>query len=289
MNELLLKAIKNFGDKPESQKLTGKGFAKEGYETAIRRATRDVTPRTLSRRAEANGSLVESLLYGEHSFLGEIERYFTDSQRNEKEYDKWHTDMCNLVLRVIRQFYTQKNGTDVCYGKAQKIVNMTMKGCYCLYGAMDKEPYFKHCHMALDSFTLSWYKRHGYKCGSEWSNLSYEEYIDIKNNIRKITPDIDEFEDLFPLQVEFLIWPLEIMVTTVKEITKCLGGLISDDYAASYFEKHNLGFDLKMANVILGKETPEKLDADFANWLESIPQNQSNKKFAAEEILRRYN
>ena len=142
--------------------------------------------------------------------------------------------------------------------------------------------------MALDSFTLTWYKQHGYKCGSEWSNLSYDEYSEIKTNIRKIAPDIDVFEALTPLQIEFLIWPLEIMVATVKEINKCLGGLISADYAESYFEKHKLGFDLKMANIILGKEAPDKLDADFINWLNRIPENQSNKKIAAEEILSRY-
>lgn len=288
MNALLLNEIETFGDKPESQKLTDKGFTPGGFEIAIRRATRDVAPRTLSRRSVAKGNLVDDLLYGEHSFLGEIEKYFSNDPCNEEKYDKWHTDMCRLVLGVIQRFYTQKNGTDVCYGKAQKIVNMTLKGCYCLNGARDKEEYFKHCHMALDSFTLTWYKRHGYKCESEWSNLSYDEYSEIKTNIRKIAPDIDVFEALTPLQIEFLIWPLEIMVATVKEINKCLGGLISADYAESYFEKHKLGFDFKMANIIIGKEVPDKLDADFINWLNQIPENQSNKKIAAEEILSRY-
>ena len=288
MNVFLLNEIKAFGDKPESKKLTDKGFTPEGFEIAIRRATRDFTPRTLSKRSAAKGSLVDALLCGEQSFLSEIEKYFSNDPCNEDEYDKWHTDMCRLVLEVIQRFYTQKNGADVRYGKAQKIVNMTMKGCYCLDGARDRESYFKHCHMALDSFTLTWYNRHGYKCGVEWSNLSYEEYIEIKGNIRNISPDVDVFEGLTPLQVEFLIWPLEIMVTTVKEINKCLGGLIGEDYAVSYFEKHKLGFDLKMANIIIGKEVPDKLDADFINWLNQIPENQSNKKIAAEEILSRY-
>lgn len=288
MNVLLLNEIKAFGDKPESQKLTDKGFTPEGYEIAIRRATRDVTTRTLSRRNAVTGSLVDSLLCGEHSFLSEIEKYFSNDPYNEEEFDKWHADMCKLVLEVIQRFYTQKNGTDVCYGKAQKIVNMTLKCCYCLKDARDKEEHFKHCHMALDRFTLNWYKRHGYKCRNEWSNLSYEEYSEIETNIRKITPDINEFEGLTPFQVEFLIWPLEIMVTTVKEVNKCLGGLIDADYAESYFKKHELGFELKMANIILGKEVPNKSDVEFINRLNQIPENQRNKKIAAEEILSRY-
>lgn len=55
VNVLLLNEIEAFGAKSESQKLTDKGFTPEGYEIAIRRATRDVTPRTLSRRNVATG------------------------------------------------------------------------------------------------------------------------------------------------------------------------------------------------------------------------------------------
>jgi hypothetical protein len=135
---------------------------------------------------------------------------------------------------------------------------------------------------------LSWYKRHGYKCQGEWSNLTIDEYETIQNNIRTIQPDINSFVGLTPLQVEFLIWPLEIMVATVKEINKCLGGIVDDDYASQYFEKHGLGNDLQMAKLILGKEVPDQLDASFASWLNHIPKNQESKRMAASYILEQY-
>ena len=69
--------------------------------------------------------------------------------------DKWHKECCDKILDCFNEYYD--NG--VAYGKAQKIVNMTMKGIYCLDGAENYEDWFKHCHMALDSIILEWFKR----------------------------------------------------------------------------------------------------------------------------------
>ena len=130
MNEILLQEIEKFGGKPENQKLTDKGFDKTGYEIAIIRATRDVTLRTLTRRSGKEGSLTSAIL---NEFLDEIDAFFSrDPYEKAEDFDDWHNKMCVAVLKTIREFYTQKNGDDVQYGKAQKIVNMTLKGCYCL-------------------------------------------------------------------------------------------------------------------------------------------------------------
>ena len=44
-------------------------------------------------------------------------------------------------------------------------------------GADEKEPYFTHCHITLDSFTLEWYNKNGGKeAQNEWSNIGESEY-----------------------------------------------------------------------------------------------------------------
>ena len=198
------------------------------------------------------------------------------------------------MLTVINKHYTNQDGSEICYGKAQKIVNMTLKGCYCLKGARQKEEYFTYCHMALDSFTLAWYNRNAQDNGFEknktaWSNLTDEKYKNIQANIRTIEPDITLFKNLTPLQKEFLIWPLEIMINTVKEVNKCFGGLIDGDYVEKYFKKYRMKNDLRMANTILGRIQNDSLDPEFIEFLKKIPKNQTGKIKAAEFILEKYN
>ena len=296
-NEYLLNEIKTFGGRPANCTLNDKAFDVTGYTTAIKRATRDLTARTLTPKNQVDGTLIDALLSEENSdsFLNQIIRFFTDGPKEETEFDEWHHKRCQDVLDTIQTYYTNQNGTEVCYGKAQKIVNMTMKGCYCLSGATDREEYFRHGHMALDSFTLAWYNRNAStKVKTPWSNLDETEYKDIQYrnedcSIRSIAPAIEEMRALTPLQKEFLIWPLEIMISTVKEINKCHGGMVDAPYVQAYFDQCKMGNDLIMANLILGRYSPEYLEDSYITWLkDGIPGNQTGKRAAAEFILEKY-
>ena len=166
--QLNLSAEKNkFAALTSNMKLIGKSFDLDGITMAIKRAVLDITARTLrpvpghdSRDTLERYLLGETRNDGNPSFLDRVVAYFGDVARDtEKKFDSWHHETCMAVLADINKYYKNPSGSDVCYGKAQKIVNMTMKGCYCLQGADAKEEYFKYCHVPLDSFTLEWFYR----------------------------------------------------------------------------------------------------------------------------------
>ena len=279
-----------FANLTSNLKLIGKEFNDEDYKIAIRRAVLDLTARTLKPRPNVGGKLVEKLIdtEDENSFLNQIKRYFDGSALPQNEFDEWHNNRCREILSKIQDYYTNADGTDVCYGKAQKIVNITMKGCYCFNGADQKEEHFKHCHMALDSFTLAWYNRNQSKDNrmkTKWSNLGENEYKRVVIGIREMRDPV--FADLTPLQKEFLIWPLEIMISTVKQVNDCFGGLVDGDHVIEYFNEYGLANDLTMAKIVLGIESPDALEEDFVRWLNSIPKKQ-NKSDSAAFLLRKF-
>lgn len=298
MNQIIKNEIEKFGALPEWGKLNDKDFNKLGYEIAIKRATIDMTPRTLSPKDKTKKpALCEAFLnlpdteiegyVGKESLLNVIEKYFSDNPKGSSEsFDEWHKTTCsNIILPAIRHFYTNRDTeqTPVCYGKAQKILNIALKCCYCLKGARDKEDYFKYCHVPLDRFTLNWYKANGGKITTEWSKLEFKDYKEIQDFIReKDFRDIDQFDGLTPLQKEFMVWRLEIMKSSVMTINQCLGGIIDEDYATEYCKKHNVENDLKMAKVILGKTKINEIedDNDFISWLKKIRINQKNRPSA---------
>ena len=296
MNEVLKKEIEDFGSNSASHTLTDKTFSNEGYKTAIIRATRDMTARTLRPKDKVTGKLIDLLLdgpgdvtiekyVGKKSFLKVISEYFESSVKDQTAFDTWHNNVCNdILLPAIRHFYTNgdKQNSEVCYGKAQKILNMTFKGCYCLQGAEERKEYFEHCHMALDSFILAWYKENKGNIRTEWSKLSEKEYIAIKDYIRTVEPDIDLFKDLTPFEKEFFIWRLEMMKVTVKEINKSYGGFVKDDYATEYLEAHGMLNELKMSKALLGMCDLKELaqDTDFIKSLEIIKDSDKKRETA---------
>lgn len=304
MNELLKKEIEDFGSNSASHTLTDKTFNSEGYTTAIIRATRDMTARTLSPKDNVSGKLIDLLLKGpgneqiddyveKKSFLEVIEEYFKSPVKDQSTFDDWHNNTCNnILLPAIRHFYTNgdKENSKVCYGKAQKILNMTFKGCYCLRGAEERGEYFEHCHMALDSFILAWYKQNGGNVKTEWSKLSEEEYIEIRKKIRTIEPDIELFKGLTPFEKEFFIWRLEMMKVTVKETNKSFGGFVKDGYATTYFKEHGMENDLKMSKALLGISDLKELakDKGFIGWLEGI-KDTDKRRDTADYLLNKLN
>lgn len=198
----------------------------EGRVTAIKRATKDLMPRTLKRimpeTEDFNGAVIEALLPRINEWF-----HLPENAISEDSFDKWHSKACANVLRVLQKFYINQDGTPVAYGKAQKIVNMTMKGIRCLDGAAEKECYFQHCHMALDSFILEWFCRQVMPWHNEakktkdklkkqaivsWSIIpegngvqpyGYNTYV---GYIRRYFKATRPYEGLTPLQAEFFIW-----------------------------------------------------------------------------------
>lgn len=146
-------------------------FDEEGKKEAIRRATADLMARTLTPTG-VEGKFSDSVV---DPLYRELEEWFAKKGPiTEEMFDIWHANACDVVLKILnKHYYNDKSKNPVQYGKAQKIVNMTMKGLYCLPGSEQYEAHFRYCHIALDSFTLEWFKRNVIP----WCEKSYNCWI----------------------------------------------------------------------------------------------------------------
>lgn len=217
----------------------------EAIKDALKLAFPDITPRTMKRDETGKDPFDQlpdklfdySVTNKQASFGEQIADWFDEEPKYEASgidiqewrvrFDKFHKCACEAVLTFLKdQGYTEKS---VTYGKAQKVVNMTFKHLYCLEGAGDKEEWFIPCHIALDSFTLEWFKRtivetskHKLTKGKvdSWSalqdpetdeypgkNNGFYSYHTIVDLIRKYFDQEKPFNGLNPLQAEFYIWP----------------------------------------------------------------------------------
>jgi hypothetical protein len=96
----------------------------------------------------------------------------------------------------------------VTYGKAQKIVNMTMKQLYCFANALDyKESVFAFCHIPVDSIILAFFGLNG----TVWSDMTSAKYNEVQKHCRAKWEEktaergvSGDFEKLF--FAEFIIW-----------------------------------------------------------------------------------
>lgn len=144
----------------------------------------------------------------------EIQNYFTSDNMN---FENAHKKFCNIFIDGL-----YKNEYEAKYGQAQKVVNMAFKYLYCCKGAEEYKGKFANCHMALDSYTLNWFKydvlkdwynkqtdktkypiiRYG-KINSNctWSNLPYG----IKNDKRDSDEEENKYEPYSYLWIQKII------------------------------------------------------------------------------------
>ena len=126
----------------------------------------------------------------------------------QAKFDKWHEETCEWFIREFNTRVMSPSGyKDIEYGKAQKIVNIAFKYLYLFCDIVPGNPgHFTFCHFAIDSITLAWYKKHiDSNCSvGNWSDMTYGEYIEIQEKIRKhISKHIP---DKTPFEAEFEIW-----------------------------------------------------------------------------------
>jgi hypothetical protein len=221
---------------------------------------------------------------GQKSFLDLLNEYFKTD--NYSDYNEWHKLACASIKTCLDYYYNEKS---VSYGKEQKIVNMTMKGIYCLEGASDYIGKFKSCHMALDSFTLEWFYR---CCNSDiykekafakdigrknlpvWSNMAectetkIDEktktkktycllgYYDIQEKIVSLIKEIelekqkeDDDFSITPFEAEFFIWT-QMQITIAAE---ALYSNFSDDKEIEDFKAKNIRDKYKMLQDLFSK------------------------------------
>lgn len=143
--------------------------------------------------------------------------FLNPSVKTYNDFDKWEKETGEKFLEKCRMY------KEFQFGKAQKIINITMKHLYC-YNV--SEEYFKFCHVALDSMTYTGRKSNSLDGGfyknevnnaaktKSFSNLTYEEYMTIQKEIREYLLnaeheyiDSSTNERLTPFKAEFYIWP----------------------------------------------------------------------------------
>ena len=199
---------------------------------SIKRAVPDITPRTLIKLSDVETNILQSITNCENKsedLVQQISKYFQDDKpSNQGDFDTWHSDVCDIILSKLKDLYD-----GVHYGKAQKILNMTLKNLYCTPFGQARKEYFDFCHMPLDSLTLEWAYRNVYdylrnleepeKLTKErtpsWSNLhsesepdeNKEKYYTYQTLTERIIQYFDAYnkhfdQNLTVLQAEFVIW-----------------------------------------------------------------------------------
>lgn len=176
----------------------------------------------------------------------ELEHLFNKPPKEVSDFDTWHGSACKAFLNAFNKAANTYSVTQQKYGKAQKIVNMSLKYLYCIFYCnknnefdnsqtkfnMDKddvERIFKSCHMPLDSYTLNWYYpliESETQKKLTWSSLSYADYKKIQDNIRDY---LKHNQSQNVLQTEFIVWQQEKTRAIVNELRKILANNDFDD------------------------------------------------------------
>ncbi len=183
--ELEREAKQFWKDHEKDDSVQGLFVDKKLDETAFRRclarATADITARTLavnesdesaiSEDKRKTDALVEQFMKNKiYNKFGDWFAPIADPAVPKPDFDTWHHEACELVLKAIQKRYPTAK-----YGKAQKVINMTFKTMYSLVAAyppsFEVEPFFEPCHMPLDSFTLEWLH------GRKYSNSGRKEVL----------------------------------------------------------------------------------------------------------------
>lgn len=253
-------------------------YDENGGKKAINAAFKDFTSRTLRKidpdaKVNVNEELRKEAL---KRLSAKFKEYFEAPEKNKDEFNAWHEQCC-------KEFQTEYNKSlkgkyhEIKYGKAQKIVNMTFKYLFCYVDADNFEGHFLYCHMPLDSFTLTWYRREAKKYMKQngelwyqdnknrvdnltWSDMEGDEYIKIQEDISKILVNykikIGNQEILLPensLEAEFYIWQNERNDGSLKDLFKLLYALDTN-----FIEELNPS----CLEIRLGKKSGETLNND---------------------------
>ena len=251
-------------------------YDENGGKKAINAAFKDFTSRTLRKidpdaKVNVNEELRKEAL---KHLSAKFEEYFKAPEKNKGDFNAWHEQCC-------KEFQTEYNKSlegkyhKIKYGKAQKIVNMTFKYLFCYVDADNFGGHFLYCHMPLDSFTLTWYRREAKKYMKQngelwyqdnknrvdnltWSDMEGDEYIKIQEDISKILVNykikIGNQEISLPknsLEAEFFVWQNERNNGSFKDLFKLLYALDTN-----FIEELNPS----CLEIRLGKESGETLN-----------------------------
>lgn len=150
--------------------------------------------------------------------------------KGEREFN--HTKLCTEFLNIfikaieeinnsVRAFNVARNAdenshtidtSNIHFGKAQKIVNMTLKYLMLFDNAQEHEDIFRKSHMPIDSYIIDYFNKvDNLGIKKSWSNFEKEDYISLQEYIKTYCKtEVVTAGGIkligYPLYDEFTIW-----------------------------------------------------------------------------------
>lgn len=199
---------------------------------AVRKAYADMSVRTIKGFGDVKEEKKEEL---RKNFANKFIDAFCKAEvpLTQEAFDERHKEVCDDFLEKLKALCVGPNFKEPpCYGKAQKIVNMTFKYLYLFEKNEPIQPLFAFCHMPLDSNIFEYlkkkFKSHGLDVKlfeTAWSKLNAGQYRKIQTAIRKYCQEYssdyadaaDECAKL-PFYAEFPIWEEMRRIKQAKEV-----------------------------------------------------------------------
>ncbi len=171
---------------------------------------------------------------------------------DQDQFDQEHKKMCDILIEMFKKEGIYES---VTYGQAQKIINMAFKYLYTYDYVKEQEnnqennqknkEVYKYCHMPLDRYTLTWYRRVKEQMKKQMDN-SVENYYSVTSDFAwsKKMDASDEGYEIYQkiqrgvrcclgenvLRMEFEIWNREKKIQILSDILNGIKGYSSGHY-----------------------------------------------------------
>lgn len=189
---------------------------------AVKKAYVDLTPRTLKKcKPDASIPAKErNVVLG--WLASELQKYLLS--KNREEFNQWHRVLCREFLERFNGNVLKDRYHPLHFGKSQKIVNMALKYIRCFDDTENYAEVYDHCHMAVDSYIISWYNKTipdatgRPAIRTAWSNLSEQEYDQIQGAIMEyLESPVNTQYSRRRFEAEFDIWWIEKQLRLKKK------------------------------------------------------------------------
>ena len=113
----------------------------------------------------------------------------------------------------------------------------------CVFQAKTEAAYSASADMVmpLDTYTLNWFYRTKNEKHPEketWSNMDDKRYYSIADKINSYVKT--KFPGLSPLESEFMIWPIEKSIVSLKELKSAISKSCSDQIITAHLGKERI-------------------------------------------------
>lgn len=228
----------------------------------------------MSRRATGHKPIIKetcALWLTEEVF---DKKFFNRIFCNQDDFNNWHKETSEAFVEKFNS--VAKSSIKGTYGRAQKVINMSLKYLSCIPNISESIlKHSKYYHMTLDGYTLNWYKRTIDKSfKNEWSKIeSYAEYSSIQTKIRNHLTEENRFYEINvsklpkiksvllpknPFDAEFIIWEGEIVASKYDNLIKEIDKYYCKNKTDSWREKDKWliddGFNDYLQRIVKGKQ-----------------------------------